>query len=135
MLAKRNTDTGDIRLTLLLSNSSGLLVFNIKDGTSSLPPLGTRIPVHNDSQWHCVIVACDRDNAEGAALDLDGDVQAAVDPTSVGDISTPGRDLVIGASYSAGWFRNLIGEVAVWGRALPFPERQRLYHLTRDRYR
>ncbi len=135
LVAKRDTDTGDRRIMMLLSNTTNKLIANIKGGTNNSPTLASKVSVHNDGLWHCGVFSCDRDNSSGAVLDLDGEIQDAVDPTGVGDISTVGRTLVIGASYTVSWFGNLIGEVAIWNRALPFAERQNLYLATKWRYK
>lgn len=130
--AKRDTDIGQRRILIFISSMTGKLGISIKDGVNSMPLLQSRENIKNDHRWHCVVFSCDRDHIRGAQLDLDGVLQGIADPTNVGDISTPGRDLVIGATYSQGWFRDCIGEVMVWNRALTLPERQRLFLSNRE---
>lgn len=114
----------------LLGN--GTVGFSINDGATERNVAGTTNL--RDDRWHHVVVTVDRDSATGLGIFLDGNEHAAASAIGVGDISN-NVDINIGR-YDGGleYFRGNIGEIRIYNRLLAFPEVQRNYLATRQRF-
>jgi hypothetical protein len=94
----------------------------------------------NDGLWHLVIGVCDRDDAAGLRLYVDGRQQSMViNPTALNGIALTGsRSFAIGSRQdesTGGWFWDFAGSVAmvcVWKRVLTELE---IRDLQRDPFR
>lgn len=87
-----------------------------------------------DGQWHLGSASFDRDNATGAVLMLDTQIDQIANPTAVGSISTAGRPVYIGTMEASDYVIGDIGEIWIFARALSYVEKINLYLATKWRY-